>query len=72
MENNTVRLLGTLLDTDRRWTTRVLAEEVGVYPKTVLHILHDILGYRNLAARWVPYGISEVQGFVGHVPNKTP
>ena len=35
--------------------------EVGVYYKTVLHILHGILGYRKLAARWIPHEISEVQ-----------
>ena len=28
--------------------------------KTVLHILHDILGYRKLVARWIPHEISEV------------
>ena len=43
------------------WTARGLAAEVGVCHKTVLHILHDILGYRKLAARWIPREISEVQ-----------
>jgi hypothetical protein len=27
----------------------------------VLHILHDILGHRKIAARWVPHEITEVQ-----------
>ena len=46
---------------DRPWTACELAEEVGVYHKTVLYILHDILGDRKLAARWMPHEISEVQ-----------
>ena len=45
VENNTVQLLSSMLDADRRWTARELAAEVH---KIVLHILHDILGYRNL------------------------
>ncbi|KAJ4438220.1 hypothetical protein ANN_14159 [Periplaneta americana] len=44
VEDNTVQLLASLLDADRRWTVCVLAAEVGVYHKTVLHILQDILG----------------------------
>ena len=51
VENNTVPLLASLLDADRRWTARVLAAEVGVWHKTVVHILHDILGYCKFAAR---------------------
>ena len=43
------------------WTTRELAAEFGVCHKTVLHILHDILRYRKLPARWIPHEISEVQ-----------
>ena len=35
--------------------------EVRLCHKTVLHILHDILGYRKLAARLIPHEISEVQ-----------
>ena len=27
----------------------------------MLYILHDIMGYRNFAARWLPHEISEVQ-----------
>ena len=38
-----------------------LAAEVGVCHKTVLHILHDIVCYRKLAARSVPHEISKVQ-----------
>ena len=38
-----------------------LAVEVGVCYKPVLHILQDILGYRQRAARWIPHEISEVQ-----------
>ena len=49
MENNTVQFLAFLLDADRRWTAHVLAAEVRVCYKTVLHILHDILGYRKIA-----------------------
>ena len=41
------------------WTARELAAEVGVCHKTVLHILHDILGYRKIAAHWVPRTLSE-------------
>ena len=55
VENNTVQLLASLLDADRRWTARELPAEVGVCHKTVLHILHDILGYRKL------HDISQVQ-----------
>ena len=42
VENNTLQLLVSLLDTDRRWTARELAAKVGMYHKTV----HDILAYR--------------------------
>ena len=55
VENNTVQLLAFLLDTDRvRLTTREVAAEVGVYRKTVVHILHEILGYRKLACVGYP------------------
>ena len=37
VENNSVQLLASLLDADRRWTVRDLAAEVGVCHKTVLH-----------------------------------
>ena len=52
VENNTVQLLISLLNADRRWTARESAAEVGVCHKTVLHILHVILGYWKLAGRW--------------------
>ena len=61
MENNTIQLLASLLDADRRCTTRELAAEIGVCHKTVLHILHDILDYRKLAACWIPHEISQVK-----------
>ena len=61
VDNHTIELLASLLDVERRWTARELAAEVGVYHKTVLHILHDILGYRKIAAHWVPHTLSEVQ-----------
>ena len=61
MENNTVQLLASLLDADRRWTLRELVAEVGECHRNVLHILHDILGYRKFPARWIPHKISEVQ-----------
>ena len=54
MENNTVQLLAFLLDADRQWTVHELAVEVWVCHKTVLHILHDILGYCKLSAWWIP------------------
>ena len=38
-----------------------VAAEVGVCHKTMLHILHDILGYHKIAAHWVPHTLSEVQ-----------
>ena len=61
MENNTFKLLVSLLDADRQWTARELTEEVGVYHKTVY-----ILGYRKLAAHWVPHEISKVQQWHHH------
>ena len=51
----------SLLDVDRRWTTRELAAEVCVCQKTVIHILQDILGYRKFVRRWTPNDIAEVQ-----------
>ena len=61
MENSTVQLIASLLVADRRWIALELVAEVGVFHKTVLHILHDIQGYHILAARWIPHEISEVQ-----------
>ena len=61
MENNTIQLIASLLDADRRWTACELTGEVGVYHKTVLHILHGIQGYREVAACWIPRDIFEVQ-----------
>ena len=40
------------------WTACELAAEVGVWHKTVLHILHDILGCRKFSACWIPREIS--------------
>ena len=45
-----------------RWTARELAAEVWVCHKTVLHIL----GYRKLAAGWIPHKISELQHWHGY------
>ena len=61
VENSIVQLLASLLDADRWRTARELAAEVGLCHKTVLLILHDILGYRKLSARWIPQEILEVQ-----------
>ena len=61
MENNTVQLLACLLDAGCWWTARELALEVWVCHKTVLHILHNILGYCKLAVCWIPHEISEMQ-----------
>jgi len=61
VETHTIELLASLLDVERRGTARELAAEVGVCHKTVLHILHDILGYRKTAAHWVPHTLSKVQ-----------
>ena len=61
MDNNTINLLASLLDADRRWTARELAADVGVCHKTVHHILNDILAYRKFTASWIPHEISEVQ-----------
>ena len=55
VENNTVQLFASLLDADRRLTVHELAGEVGVCHKTVIHILHNILGYCKLAAHWIPH-----------------
>jgi hypothetical protein len=61
VDNHTIQLLASLLHVVHRWAAWELAAEVGVCHKTVLHILHDILGYRKIAARWVPHTMSEVQ-----------
>jgi len=61
VDNHTFELLASLLDVERRWTARELAAEVGVCHKTVLHILQNILGYRKIAAHWVPHTLSDVQ-----------
>ena len=58
VKNNTVQLLASLLDADRRCTARELAAEVGVCHKTVLQSLHCILGYHKIAARWITHEIS--------------
>ena len=42
-------------------TARELAVEVGVCHKTMLHILHGILGCRKVAGRWLLLEFSEVQ-----------
>ena len=60
MENNKVQLLAFLLNADRRWTVRELAWN-SEFDTKLLHILHDILDYRKLAARWIANEISEVQ-----------
>ena len=67
MEKNIVQLLPSLLDADRRCTTRELAAEIGICHKTELNILHDILGYRKLAVRWMPHEISEAQQWYRYV-----
>ena len=51
------------LDADRRLAACELAAEAGVCHKTVFHILHDILGYRKLAARWICHEISKVHRY---------
>ena len=61
VENKTVQLLAFLSDGGRQWTARELTAEVGVCHKTVIHIVHDILGYRKLSTLWIPNEISEVQ-----------
>ena len=76
-EQNTVQLLASILDTDRRETARELAAEVGVGHKTVLQILHDILDYRTCSALDIPWNFRVVtlaplcirKGLFGPVPN---
>ena len=61
VENNTLQLLASLLDADRRWTARELAAEVREFHKTLLYILHGFWTYRKVSARWILHEISEVQ-----------
>jgi hypothetical protein len=71
VDNHTIQLLASLLDDDGWWTVRELAAEVDVCHKTVFHILHDLLGYRKIAARWVPHEITEVQQWLALLWNCT-
>ena len=61
MTPHEVQLLVFLLDANCCRTARELAADVEVCHKTMLHILHDILGYCKLTAHWIPYEISKVQ-----------
>ena len=52
----TIELATSLLDADQRLTACELAAKV----KTMLHIMHDILGYCRLSAHLIHYEITEV------------
>jgi hypothetical protein len=54
VHSHTVQLLASLMDVDYQWAVGKLAAEVGVCHKALLHILHDILGYRKIATPWAP------------------
>ena len=58
---DTVQLLASLLDALRRLAERGLAAVAGVCHNTMFHIMQNILGCRNIAARWIPHEISDLQ-----------
>ena len=57
-EENTTRV-DELIKGDRRMKIRDIAMELEIPKSTVHEIVHDILGYRKVSARWVPKMLTE-------------
>ena len=57
-EENTTRV-DELIKGDRRMKIRDIAMELEIPKSTVYEIVHDILGYRKVSARWVPKMLTE-------------
>ena len=49
----------TVIKDDRRRTVKDIAMELGISYGSVHDILHDTLGFRKVAARWVPRCLAE-------------
>ena len=55
-----VHTVSTLVEMDRNFIIRELAQETGLAPSTVLHILKDRLRMRKIASRWVPHDLTDM------------
>ncbi|GFW47190.1 hypothetical protein TNCV_56431 [Trichonephila clavipes] len=55
-----------LMDGDRRWALLDLERASDIEKRTVLGILRIELQLRKIAARWVPYVLTEVQRCFSH------
>ena len=60
-DEETVRKVKQLLDTDRRLTYDELAYDLGISPGSVYAIMKDKLNMRRVTARWVPHCLSDDQ-----------
>ena len=49
----------TIILTDRRVTTEEIALQLGISQGTAYSLLHDVLGFHKVAARWVPRHLTE-------------
>ena len=56
-----VQTVSVLVEADRNFSIRELAQETGLAPLTVLHILKDRLRMRKIASKWVPRDLTEMQ-----------
>ena len=61
VSDNDIHAVSTLVETGRNFTIRKLAQETGLAPSTVLHILKDRLGMRKIASKWVPRDVTELE-----------
>ena len=60
MEKN-VATVKTLIEEDARYTVQEIEELSGIYSSSVLRILRERLGLREICARWVPHLLTDEQ-----------
>ncbi|XP_055928717.1 uncharacterized protein LOC129959850 [Argiope bruennichi] len=56
-----IHAVAALMDNDRCQAICELARQTGFVHTTVLHILKERLDMRNIASRWIPHHLTEMQ-----------
>ncbi|GFX84645.1 uncharacterized protein TNCV_724531 [Trichonephila clavipes] len=61
-----IDILSNLLSKDRQWVLRELSLEVGLSHQKVWYIIKKCQNVEEIAVRWVPHQLTEVQKWRGY------
>ncbi|KAJ4444495.1 hypothetical protein ANN_06287 [Periplaneta americana] len=66
-----VQTVSALVETNRSLTIRELAQDTGLAPSTVLHILKDRLKMRKTASKWITHDLTDMQKLQRYEASRT-